>query len=142
MVLSVNEQTFKKEVLEATSLVLVHFWAPWCGPCRMIEPILSAFEQEWGEKLKIVGINADLNLKLASAYRLSTLPTLILFDRGQIVHRVQGLQNRDELYDAVRSFVTLDRFARRPESVSEVAQEGLGETIAPGSLPNLVSTPL
>jgi thioredoxin 1 len=139
MVLSVNEQTFKKEVLEATSLVLVHFWAPWCGPCRMIEPILSAFEQEWGEKLKIGGINADFNLKLASTYRLSTLPTLILFDRGQIVHRVQGLQNRDELYDAMRSFVTLDRFACRPESVSEVTEEGLGETIAPGSLPNLVN---
>ncbi|MEB3829750.1 thioredoxin family protein [Phormidium sp. CCY1219] len=103
MVLSLNEQTFKEEVLEAPTPVLVNFWAPWCGLCRTIDPILNAFAQEWGEQIKLVGINADRTLKLASGYRITTLPTLILFDSGVALHRIEGFHGRDDLQAMLRS---------------------------------------
>ncbi|WP_199247487.1 co-chaperone YbbN [[Phormidium] sp. ETS-05] len=97
MLSSVSEQTFTKEVLESTTPVLVHFWAPWCGVCLMIDPILRAMEAEWGGDIKIVGINADRSLKLACTYRLTTLPTLIWFEGGQVRQRIEGFLGREEL---------------------------------------------
>ena len=97
MVLSVSERTFTQEVLESSTPVLVHFSAPWCGVCRLINPLLTRFQAEWGGQVKLVGINADQNLKLANTYRLKTLPTLILFEGGKAVHRIDGFQGRDEL---------------------------------------------
>ncbi len=105
MVLSLNERSFKQEVLEAPTPVLVNFWAPWCGICLLINPVLKGFEAEWGETVKIVGINADQTLKLASTYRIATLPTLILFDGGSIIHRIEGFQGRDDLTRELRSLL-------------------------------------
>lgn len=105
MVLSVSEHTFKQEVLESTTPVLVHFWAPWCGLCRMIEPTLRDFQAEWGEKVKVVGINADRTLKLASTYRITTLPTLILFEGDSVLHRIEGFHGRDDLHAALHSLM-------------------------------------
>lgn len=97
MILSVTEKTFGKEILQAPSPVLVHFWAPWCGLCRLINPVLANFERDWHGQIKVMGINADENFKLANFYRLTTLPTLILFENGIIVRRIEGFQNREEL---------------------------------------------
>lgn len=105
MVLSLNERSFKQEVLESPTPVLVNFWAPWCGICLLINPVLKGFEAEWGETVKIVGINADQTLKLASTYRIATLPTLILFDGGSIIHRIEGFQGRDDLTRELRSLL-------------------------------------
>lgn len=99
--LSVNEQTFTQEVLESPTPVLVHFWAPWCGLCRAINPLLNRFQEEWGGQLKLVGINADETLRLASTYRLTTLPTLILFEDGKILHRMDTFSGRDDLQRAL-----------------------------------------
>lgn len=97
MVFSITDKTFAQEVLESSVPVLVHFWAPWCGPCRMINPMLTRFKEEWGEKVKLVSINADENFKLSNTYRLTTLPTLLWVEGGQVIHRVNGFQKRDEL---------------------------------------------
>ncbi|WP_421655733.1 thioredoxin family protein [Leptothermofonsia sp. ETS-13] len=96
--ISMGEQAFRKEVLESTTPVLVHFGAPWCGPCRMIEPLLTRFQSEWGKCFKLVGINADENLKLSSHYRITTLPTILLFEGGKVIHRLEGLYKRDALW--------------------------------------------
>ena len=105
MVLSVSERTFTQEVLESSTPVLVHFWAPWCGLCRLINPLLTRVQSEWGEQVKLVGINADQNLKLANTYRLQTLPTIILVENGKVVHRIDSFQGRDDLRMALEKIM-------------------------------------
>jgi thioredoxin 1 len=98
MVLSVNELNFSQQVLESPHSVLVYFWAPWCKPCLHIQTILTAFDQKCQNPWKIVSVNADENFKLVNGYRLRTLPTLLLFEKGAIAHRIEGFQTRDELW--------------------------------------------
>ncbi len=105
MVLSVNERTFKQEVLETSSKVLVDFWAPWCGLCRLIHPLVQEFQTEWSEQIKVVRVNADNNLRLANCYRLKSLPTLLLFNNGQLVQRLDNFQGRDDLRIALQKLI-------------------------------------
>jgi thioredoxin 1 len=109
--ISVNQQNFKQEVLQSSTPVLVHFRTPWCGLCRAIEPALIHLGDRWGEQIKLVGINPDENFHLAKSYQLTTLPTLIWFEEGRIVKRLEGFSRRDELLEAlekipVRSLVS------------------------------------
>lgn len=106
MLLSVSEKSFRQEVLESSIPVIVNFWAPWCGPCRMINPLLHRFQAEWGDQIRIVGVNADENLKLANTYRLTTLPTLLLFTGGQVLHRIDSFKGRDELRAALEKLMS------------------------------------
>jgi thioredoxin 1 len=105
MLFSISEQKFTKEVLEANIPVLVHFWAPWCGLCRLIVPQLRQFQADWPDQIKVVGINADQSLKLASTYRLQTLPTLIIFDKGTVLHRLDHFQGREDLKRNLNQFM-------------------------------------
>lgn len=99
---SVNERTFTREVLESPTSVLVDFWAPWCGLCRFIHPMLHEFQAEWSEDIKLVRVNADENLKLANGYKIKSLPTLLLFDGGQVIHRLDNFQGREDLRRALQ----------------------------------------
>jgi thioredoxin 1 len=105
MVLSVSERTFAQEVFEASTPVLVHFWAPWCGLCRAIDPTLTTFESEWAGKVKLLGVNADRSFKLANTYRLTSLPTLILFERDKVRFRFEQYQGREELRRTLDSWM-------------------------------------
>jgi thioredoxin 1 len=84
---AINEASFSQEVLEWQGAVLVHFWAPWCGLCRMVEPMMSRAVSDSPQPLKIVSINADENLKLSSSYRIRNLPTVLVFKDGELLHR-------------------------------------------------------
>ena len=105
MVLSVSERTFAQEVFQASTPVLVHFWAPWCGLCRAIEPTLTTFEAEWAVQVKVVGVNADQSFKLANTYRLTSLPTLILFEGDKVRFRFEHYQGREELRRTLDSWM-------------------------------------
>jgi thioredoxin 1 len=105
MLLSISEQKFSQAVFESSTPVLVHFWAPWCGVCRLIDPLLKQFEQSWAGQVKIVGINADSSLKLASTYKLTTLPTLILFEDSKVLFRFEHFQGRENLRQTLDAFM-------------------------------------
>ncbi|MDB9374458.1 thioredoxin family protein [Nodularia sphaerocarpa] len=97
MVLSVSERTFTQEVLQSPIPVLVNFEAPWCGLCRIIHPLLLQFNAQCGDKIKLVGVNADDNFKLANTYRLKSLPTLLLVENGMIRHRLESFRSKEDL---------------------------------------------
>lgn len=105
MLLSVSEQRFSKEVLSASTPILVHFWAPWCGLCKLIVPQLEQFQTQWTGQVQVFGINADQNLKLASTYRLQNLPTLILFHQGEPLYRIEHLLRREDLLKTLNGFM-------------------------------------
>jgi thioredoxin 1 len=87
---SVTDSSFKSEVLESDTIVVADFWAPWCGPCRAISPVLDETAANWAGRLKVVKINVDENRKTASDYSVTSIPTLIFFKGGQVVDRMTG----------------------------------------------------
>ena len=95
-IVNVTDQTFKSEV-ESGGTVLVDFWAPWCGPCKMIAPVLEQIDSEVGTKLKIVKVNVDENPESAGRFGVMSIPTLIVFKDGQPVDKVIGFQPKDAL---------------------------------------------
>ncbi|MEJ5363448.1 MAG: thioredoxin [Spirochaetota bacterium] len=90
--IEVNDINFNSEVLEYGGRVLVDFWAPWCGPCRMQTPILEKLSQDPEIKTKIVKINTDNNPETAQRFGISSIPTLILFENGKEIDRMIGVQ--------------------------------------------------
>ncbi|MFA5073793.1 MAG: thioredoxin [Nitrospirota bacterium] len=87
---AVTSATWEQEVLKATELVLVDFWAVWCGPCRMVAPIVDEISKEYEGKLKVRKLNTDENPDIAGKYKIMGIPTLMFFKNGQIVDQVVG----------------------------------------------------
>ena len=89
--IDINDNSFKEEVIDSDKLTIVDFWAPWCGPCRKLGPVLDEVVSEYSENIKVVKLNTDENLKTAKEYSISGLPTLLIFKNGQPEERLVGL---------------------------------------------------
>lgn len=96
---NVTDKNFTTETSEG--LVLADFWAPWCGPCKMIAPVLEELDEELSDKVKIVKLDVDENQETAGKYEVMSIPTLLLFKDGEVVDQVVGFQPKEALVDLI-----------------------------------------
>jgi len=89
-IIAATDENFQKEVIESSVPVLVDFWAPWCGPCRMVGPVVEELANEYTGKIKVAKLNTDENQEIAYKYGIRSIPTLLLFRGGNIVDTVIG----------------------------------------------------
>ena len=95
-VIHVTKENFRQEVMESKSKVLVDFWASWCGPCRMVGPILDEIAEE-NPQIKVVKINVDEQPELASAFKVMSIPTLFVVENGRIVNQSMGARPKQQI---------------------------------------------
>lgn len=99
--IEVGDGQFTDEVLKYASPVLVDFWASWCGPCRMVAPVLEEVAKDYEGKLKVVKVNVDDNNETASRYGIMSIPTMMLFKNGEPVETIVGFRKKEELSDII-----------------------------------------
>lgn len=102
---SVTDSSFKQEVLDSDVPVLVDFWAPWCGPCRMVAPVVEEIAVQYEGQLKVVKVNTDENPQIASQYGIRSIPTLMIFKGGQKVDMVVGAVPKTTLCNTLDKYV-------------------------------------
>ncbi len=93
----ITEANFDSEVLASDVPVLIDFWAPWCGPCKMIAPIIDQIATEMGDKAKVAKIDVDANSALAARYNVRSIPTLLFFKNGEVVDTIVGASSKDAI---------------------------------------------
>jgi len=97
MEVQLSDNGFEKDVLKSAKPVLVDFWAPWCGPCRMLGPIVEEIAKEYAGKVVVGKMNTDENPDTASRYNISAIPTMLLFKGGQVVEQMVGVHSKKDI---------------------------------------------
>ncbi|CAM3134416.1 thioredoxin [Mycobacterium intermedium] len=103
--LTVTDDSFAADVLESRTPVLVDFWAPWCGPCRAVAPILEQISREHGEKLTVAKLDVDANPLTARRFQVASVPTMIVFKDGLSTVRLVGARPKSALLDELRDYL-------------------------------------
>ena len=96
-IIEVTDATFEEKVLKSDKPVVVDFWAEWCGPCRMVSPILEELSNEHGDKIAFVKLNVDENPQVAASYRITSIPTLNVYSGGQVVKQIIGAKPKSAI---------------------------------------------
>jgi thioredoxin 1 len=105
MTRAVTTETFKTEVLDNSKPVIVDYWAEWCGPCRMVAPVLEEIHNEHGDKLDVVKLNIDENPEVAQRYQIMAIPTMNVFKDGQVVKQIVGAKPKSALLRELAEFI-------------------------------------
>jgi thioredoxin 1 len=101
-IVNVTDASFESDVLKSAQPVLIDFWAPWCGPCRAIAPVVEQMANEYDGKLKIVKVNIDENPRVPTQYDVRSIPTLLMFKDGKVVGQIVGAVPRPKIEELVR----------------------------------------
>ncbi len=103
--IQLTDETFDKDVVQSAEPVLVDFWAPWCGPCRMLAPVIEELAKEYTGKVKVAKINTDDHPNAASRFKISAIPTLLFFKGGKVVEQLVGVHSKAEIKKTLDSLV-------------------------------------
>lgn len=101
----VNKDNFSKEVLETEGVVLVDFWAPWCGPCKVLGPVIEELAQEYLGKVKVCKCDVDENGEVAAEYGIRSIPTIMIFKNGKMERQSLGTQSKDAIVSLFRDYL-------------------------------------
>lgn len=104
-ILEATTSNWEDEVLKAQGLVMIDFWAAWCGPCRMISPTVEELAKEYGDKIKVMKLNTDDNSEIASRYKIMGIPTIMFFKNGSKVDQIVGVVPKQQLKAKIDSFL-------------------------------------
>ncbi|MFA6383762.1 MAG: thioredoxin [Candidatus Omnitrophota bacterium] len=100
-----TDANFKEEVLDSATPVLVDFWATWCGPCRMIAPVVEEISNEYAGTLKVGKVDVDANSKVASQFGIMSIPTIMIFKNGKVMEQVVGALSKGQLKSMIDSYI-------------------------------------
>ena len=105
MIKEINDLNFNEEVYDSDKLVVVDFWAPWCGPCRMLGPVMEELDKEYEGKVKFVKVNVDDNPQISNEFKIHSIPTIMMFKEDEVKDKIVGFLPKIALQSKIKNFV-------------------------------------